>query len=114
MKFGVMYTLALLAQIAVKAPQSLFCPPTCFPPAFKHPIFKKMGYLQKTEKFAIFKLFGRKIQPGAWQYYATSNAYNKLCFQVDLRDSLNTYGVDELVDNDVVWLHREPFRVVLC
>jgi hypothetical protein len=113
MKLGIFYTLALLAQVAVKAPQSLYWPPVLFPNQVKNPIFKKMGYLNKIEKFAIFQLFGRQITATAWQYYATSNPYNKLCFQVDLRDSLNAYGVDALRFNDVVHLNKEPFRVLL-
>jgi hypothetical protein len=114
MRFWKFCTVALLAQIAVLNPQSLYVAPsfTTLPPA--EPKFKKVGYLSRVKKYALFQLFGREIQPGSCQYYATSFRKKPLCFQSELCDSLNAYGLPELRSGNIVYLNDEAHAVVLC
>jgi hypothetical protein len=84
--------------------------------------YRQMGIitpLNGQSKDNILPLMGRPLftNRNKWQYYTISNQHNnvKLPIAFKGRSGLNDYGVDEIFNNDTVYVegYNEPFRVTV-
>ena len=75
---------------------------------YKDNIISEDSIIGKNSNSVIMPLYGRPTHPGSnkWNYYITSDKFHavKMPININGKDSDDTYGVNELFDNDNVQL----------